>query len=85
MKSSSSSSSSKRQAPPKPPKAHSPPADDPIVYSAIEKSGASHAAPQEGTMYADLDPSALSSSKRHPRPKDTNQVDYSAVSHHERR
>ena len=79
-----SSSSSKRQAPPKPPKAHSPPADE-VFYSAIQKSQASHAPPQEGTNYADLDPSALSSGKHHQRPKDTSQVAYSAVSHHERR
>ena len=82
---SSSSSSSKRQAPPKPPKADSPPADDQVFYSAIQKSDVSHAGPQQGTMYADLDPSASSSGKRHQRPKDTSQVEYSAVSHHERR
>ena len=76
------SSSSKRQAPP----AHSPPADDQVFYSAIQrKSEASHAAPQQGTMYADLDHSASSSGKHNQRPKDTKQVEYSTVSHHERR
>ncbi|XP_019851616.1 PREDICTED: uncharacterized protein LOC109581710 [Amphimedon queenslandica] len=82
---SAKSSSSTIQAPPKPAKAISPEADNHVLYSAIQKSAASHnpPPPPEGTEYADLDHSSSSSGRRHQRPKDTsNQVTYSHVSHH---
>ncbi|XP_019851614.1 PREDICTED: uncharacterized protein LOC105312632 [Amphimedon queenslandica] len=82
---SAKSSSSTIQAPPKPAKAISPEADNHVLYSAIQKSAASHnpPPPPEGTEYADLDHNSSSSGRRHQRPKDTsNQVTYSHVTHH---